>query len=281
MKPRASPEAALDGPGTEMIPAAAIIRNRGLSEVPGPDFPRFGLGRRVLYIRRDLTPRVTDIFKALAELKRSASSGAGNRRSGFPIKLDGGFELFVRRGRRGGFARFITHDVYFGASARPLRELAVANEARLRGIPIAEPLGVMIEAVTPGFYRSAFITRALSGMTLWEFLRADDDPVVRMHVAELARQAIDTMHDGGILHADLNLHNLFVSKSGERLIVIVLDLDKAQLFNQPVAPARRRVNFERLARSARKLDPEHHYLDPRALALLTSGARPAFKPGSE
>jgi hypothetical protein len=261
-----------------MISTLASGRNRGSSAVPGPDFPRFGLGRRVLYIRSDIAPRATEIFSALAELKRTPSDGAGNRGSGFPLKLDGGPELFARRGRRGGLARLLTPDLYFGTSTRPLRELAVANEARLRGIPVAEALGVMIEAAVPGLYRSAFITRALSGMTLWEFLRADDDPVVRMHVAELARHAIDTMHNGGLLHADLNLHNLFVSKDGERLIVVLLDLDKAQLFNQAVTPAHRRVNFERLARSARKLDPDHRYLDLKGLAVLTSGARPAFAP---
>jgi 3-deoxy-D-manno-octulosonic acid kinase len=247
----------------------AIGRNRRLSADPGSDFPHFGLGRCMLYIRRDLAPRVPAIFAALAELKRAPAPGAGNRGSGFPLPLDGGPVLFARWGRRGGFARFITPDLYFGASSRPLRELAIANEARLRGIPIAEPLGTMIETVAPGFYRSAFITRALTGMTLWEFLRADDDPVVRTHVVELARRAIDTMHQGGVVHADLNLHNLFVSKAGERLIVVILDLDKAQLFDGPVPAARRRANFARLARSARKLDPDRRYLDAKSFAILT------------
>lgn len=240
-----------------------------MSAAPGPDFPHFGLDRRMLYIRRDLAPRAPAIFAALAELKRDFASGAGNRGSGFPLRLEGGPDLFARCGRRGGLARFITPDIYFGASTRPLRELAIANEARLRGIPIAEPLGVMIEAVAPGFYRSDFITRALSGMTLWQFLRADDDAVVRTHVVELARLAIDTMHNGGVLHADLNLHNLFVSKAGERLIVVILDLDKAQLFDGPVPSRRRRANFARLARSVRKLDPDLRYLDRKALAILT------------
>jgi len=185
------------------------------------------------------------------------------------MRLDGGPELFARWGRRGGLARFITPDIYFGASTRPLRELAIANEARLRGVPIAEPLGAMIEAVAPGFYRSAFITRALTGMTLWQFLRADDDAVVRAHVVELARHAIDTMHNGGVLHADLNLHNLFVSTAGERLIVVILDLDKAQLFDGPVPSGRRHTNFVRLARSVRKLDPDRRYLDAKSLAILT------------
>jgi len=252
-----------------MSTAAASGRSRS-PILPGPDFPHFGLGRRVLYIRRDLAPRVTQIFAALAQLDRTLRSGAGNRGSGFPLKLDDTAALFTRWGRRGGLMRFITPDLYFGVGARPLRELAIANEARLRGVPIAEPLGAVIETVAPGFYRSAFITRALSGMTLWEFLRADDDATVRAHVVELARRAVDTMHDAGVMHADLNLHNLFVSNSGERMTVVILDLDKAQLFNGAVPPARRRANFARLARSARKLDPESRYLDRKSRAILTA-----------
>jgi hypothetical protein len=253
-----------------MRPALAIGRNRGLFSGPGPDFPHFGLGRRVLYIRRDLAPRATAIFAALAHLDRAATSGAGNRGSGFPLKLDGGPNLFVRRGRRGGLMRFISTDIYFGAGTRPLRELAIANEARLRGVPVVEPLGATIEAVAPGFYRSAFITRALSGMTLWEFLRADDDAIVRAHVIELARRSIDTMHKAGVLHADLNLHNLFVSNAGERMTVVILDLDKAELFDGPVPLSRRRDNFKRLTRSAHKLDPAHNYLDKKSFFILTA-----------
>ena len=253
-----------------MKPALANGRNRRTFADPGPDFPHFGLGRRVLYIRRDLAARATAIFGALAQLNRRATSGAGNRGSGFPLKLEGGGPvLFARWGRRGGLVGLINSDIYFGGGARPLRELTIANEARLRGIPIAEPLGAVIEAVAPGFYRSAFITRALSGMTLWELLRADDDAVVRAHVVELARRAIDTMHDAGLLHADLNLHNLFISNSGERMTAVILDLDKAQLFNGPVPAAQRQTNFARLARSARKLDPDLRYLDKKSHAILT------------
>jgi Lipopolysaccharide kinase (Kdo/WaaP) family len=252
-----------------MSPALGGGRSRS-PVLPGPDFPHFGLGRRVLYIRRDLAPRATQIFAALAQLDRSRTSGAGNRGSGFPLKLDDRTALFVRWGRRGGLMRFVTPDIYFGVGARPLRELAVANEARLRGVPIAEPLGAVIESVAPGFYRSAFITRALSGMTLWDFLRADDDATVRAHVVELARHAVDTMHEAGVMHADLNLHNLFVSNSGERMTAMILDLDKARLFNGAVPSAQRRANFARLARSARKVDPGFRYLDRKSRSILTA-----------
>jgi len=78
------------------------------------------------------------------------------------------------------------------------------------------------------------------------------------------------MHDAGVMHADLNLHNLFVGNSGERMTVVILDLDKAQLFNGAVPPAHRRANFARLARSARKLDPDSRYLDKKSRAILTA-----------
>ena len=224
----------------------------------------------MLYIRRDLAPKVTAIFAALADLEASARAGAGNRGSGFALKLADGPELFARRGRRGGLARFITRDLYFGAGARPLRELAIANEARLRGIPIAEPLGVMIEAVAPGVYRSVFITRTLAGMNLWDFIRTNHDATVSARIIEIARRAIDTMHDAGLLHADLNLWNLFVTQPGEGPAIAILDFDKARLYNGPVPRSHRRRNFIRLARSLRKLDPQRRYFNARSVAILTA-----------
>jgi 3-deoxy-D-manno-octulosonic acid kinase len=180
-------------------------------------------------------------------------------------------ELFVRRGRRGGLAHHLLSDLYFGPRPRPVQELAVAAQARRRGIPVAEPMGAMVEWVAPMVYRSFFITRAMPGMTLWEFIGTDDDPRVRIHVLEQARRTIDTMHQRGLFHADLNLHNLFVATGGNSFTVIVLDLDKAKLFDGPLSPALCRRNGARLLRSARKLDPHGRYLDSRAISILDVG----------
>ncbi|MGH7934269.1 MAG: lipopolysaccharide kinase InaA family protein [Candidatus Binataceae bacterium] len=201
---------------------------------------------------------------------RSAPAGAGNRNSGIVVRLDGGPDLFARRSRRGGLIRFLLSDIYFGARPRPVRELTVAAEAYRRGIPIAEPMGAMVNWVAPAAYRGAFLTRAMAGMTLWEFMHTDDDARVRAHVLEQARRAIDTMHRRGLFHADLNLHNLFVTQAGESFTIVIIDLDKARLFKVPLPARRRRLNFARLTRSARKLDPHGHYLDPHALAILTA-----------
>jgi Lipopolysaccharide kinase (Kdo/WaaP) family len=238
---------------------------------PESDFPKFVSGKKVLYLRRDLGPHAPAILSRLGALESSAGNGRGNRRSGYLLQVGDGLEIFARRARRGGLIRFLLSDLYFGASPRPLRELAVAAEARKRAITTAEPLGAMVEWVAPAVYRGFFLTRAIAGMTLWDFMRTDDDPLVRRHVLEQARRAIDTMHEKGLLHADLNLHNLFVTQAGESFATVILDLDRAALFRSPISARNRRSNLARLARSARKLDPRGRYLDSRALEILTAG----------
>jgi hypothetical protein len=250
-----------------MTPAAHFGISRSLPD-PGPDFPTFGLGRRLLYMRRDFTSNVPMIFARLGEIDRSAVEGAGNRKSGFALKLESGPELYARRALRGGLVRFLLNDIYVGLRPRPVRELAIAAEAQRRGIAVAEPLGAMVEWIAPGAYRGIFLTRAMMGMTLWDFIRTDDDAYVRTHVLEQSRRAIDTMHQLGLFHADLNLQNLFVTKSGESFMIVILDLDKAKLFDTAVSSGLRKRNLARLRRSARKLDPEGRYLDPHALVLL-------------
>jgi hypothetical protein len=249
-----------------MRPAADFLWGR--SRISESDFLKLEIGRRVLYLKRELGPKASAIIARLAEL-RSSTSGAGKRASGYVIPLDDRVEIFVRRSRRGGLMRFLISDLYFGVRPRPLRELAVAAEAYRRGVPTAEPLGAMVESVAMAIYRGSFLTRAIRGMTLWEFVRTDDDPVVRSHVLEQARRAIDAMHQKGLFHADLNLHNLFVTQAGESFATIILDLDKARLFRTSVPAGRRRLNLARLRHSARKLDPEGRYLNESALALLT------------
>lgn len=243
-------------------------RRRAAGE-PGPDFPTFGLGHRLLYLRRDFSSQVPIIFTGLGQLESSGSQGKGNRQSGFTLKLSGGPDLFVRHAHRGGMIRHLLKDIHVGLHPRPVRELAVAAEAQRRGIPVAEPVGAVVDWLAPMAYRGAFLTRAMSGLTLWELIRTDDDAYVRAHVLEQARRAIDTMHQLGLFHADLNLHNLFVTQSRDSFAVAILDLDRSRLFRTAVPPGLRRRNFSRLLRSARKLDPDGRFLDARALASLT------------
>jgi hypothetical protein len=237
------------------------------------EFSRISAGPYQLYLRADLAPHAAALAVALGELGAASSTGtgnrgAGNRGGGFRLALPGGPELFVRRSRRGGAMRLVLDDLYFGVHPRPLSELLVTAEAARRGVPLAEPMGAAVQWVAPGLYRGFFITRAAAGMTLWEFLRTDDDASVRAHVLERAREAIETMLREGLHHPDLNLENLFVTPHGESFAVIILDLDKARLHNRQLSASARQRIAARLLRSAHKLDPRGRFLDSAALSIL-------------
>jgi len=236
------------------------------------DFLRLKLGSRRLYLNRGLGPQASAIAARVSSLMRERRRGEGNRGGAFELRLDGLPALFARCFRRGGMVRFVLSDIYVGAVPRPLRELRVSLAARRRGIAIAEPMGAMVEWIGPMVYRGCFLTRALDGMTLWQFLQVDDDRLVRLQVIEQARRTIDTMHRRGLYHSDLNLHNLFVTKIGESFTVMILDLDKARLDPPPLDSTLVHENLSRLARSARKLDPYERYLDSFALGRLTAPA---------
>src|SRR5258708_6171090 len=125
-----------------------------------PNFSTFRIGRRELVIHRDIAPQAAQIMVKLGELTSAVEAGAGNRKSAFRLSLDDGLELFARRSRRGGMTASILSDVYAGMTPRPLTELAVTIEAMRRGIPVAEPMGAMVEWIVPVLYRGVFLTRA-------------------------------------------------------------------------------------------------------------------------
>jgi 3-deoxy-D-manno-octulosonic acid kinase len=233
-----------------------------------PNYSTIRVGRRELVIHRDVASQAARIMRKLGTLRSAAGTGEGNRQSAHRLSLDAGIELFARQSRRGGMIGSILSDIYVGIAPRPLNELAVTVEARRRGIPVAEPMGAMVEWIGPALYRGFFLTRAVRGMTLWEFVKTDDDRTVRSLVLGQARAAIDLMHEKGLFHADLNLHNLLVTQAQEIITVIVIDLDKSRLFDAPVSAAMRRANLARLMRSARKLDPAGKFLDASALSIL-------------
>ena len=75
-------------------------------------------------------------------------------------------------------------------------------------------------------------------------------------------------HESKPSHRDLNLGNiLVVGGSGEPAIAFV-DLDRASLDSKPVGPWARRRALARLARSARKLDPEGRIVGEAFLAAV-------------
>jgi hypothetical protein len=240
-----------------------------LRQEPGPDFIKSKQGRTLAYLHREIVPVAPALLVEIDRTLRSGKRGAGNRESGYPIEVDGAPQLFVRRSRRGGMMSFLG-DFYLGFSPRMIHEINVISEARKRGVAAPEPMGAIVENVAPGVYRGAVITKTIPGMTMWEFVKVETDPRSLGHVVRMARYSIDTMHEQGLLHDDLNLHNLYVSMAGDGFTVVILDFDKAKLSSREVPRLQRKRNLKRLAESIRKLDPTGRYLDDAALKIMTA-----------
>lgn len=221
--------------------------------VAARDFRQIRLaGRMTLYLRSELAGMAQELVRRLIALDRHGG-GAGNRGGGYRLDSEAG-ALFVRKCHRGGLVAFAVRDLYFGRTPRPLRELADTLIAVERGVALAEPVGVVIQWAAPLIYRGFFLTRYLQGRTLWDLLSAETDGTRRIAALSAARAAIARMHRSGVEHADLNLHNIFVTGDPAAPSVVLLDLDKARLHSGPLAPARCAVHLARLARSARKLE---------------------------
>ena len=92
-----------------MRPASRRSLGRRADTAP-VGFQNFELGRRVVYLRRDLAVRAPAIVASLSTL--GSAEGAGNRLSGFALKLADGMELFARINRRGGLIHLALKDLY-------------------------------------------------------------------------------------------------------------------------------------------------------------------------
>ncbi len=217
-------------------------------------FQETALGRRRLYLAPKIAADAELINRNLTSSRPATEQGAGNRRSAFALTIAGLPPMFARRYRRGGLMRFLVSELYAGTSPRPLHELMITAAALQRGLPVVEPMGAIVESAGPYFYRGWFLTRALEGTTLWSLLLSGVEHDLRRAALAQARATIDQLHEGGLCHADLNFHNLFVCTGRPALRVVALDLDKARLYRGALPARRRRANFSRLARSARRLN---------------------------
>lgn len=177
--------------------------------------------------------------------------------------------MIVRSYRRGGFVRHFLSDVYWDYPPRPLTELVATETARQRGVPTVEVLGAYVRWMKSGLYRGLLISREAEGFhNLWEWLQRHPTGPTRTVTLTTVARTIATMHDMGIVHADLNLTNILVQPSSTSPHVRLLDFDRAQVLSDPVSRSQRERTLRRLQRSFRRLNPDGALYSADDIALL-------------
>jgi hypothetical protein len=183
--------------------------------------------------------------------------------------------VIIRFYRRGGFVRHFLRDIYWDRPPRPLAELVATETARQRGVPTIEVLGAHVRWMKTGLYRGLLISREAEGFhNLSEWLQMHPTGLIRTTTLTTVAHTITTMHDAGIVHADLNLTNILVQPSNPSPQVLLLDFDRAQILSDPVPRPQRERALRRLQRSFRKLNPAGLLYSADDIALLCTEPSP-------
>lgn len=203
------------------------------------------------------------LWAALAKIKDGkADRLQGGRGIIQRVPFDTQSPAIVRRYQRGGLVRHFVDDLYWDRPPRPFAELCTTVIAHARGVPTVEVLGAGVEWQSFGFYRGTLITREAQGFLNWrEWLQTKPPVEERQVVTDKVLQTVDTMHEHGIFHADLNLTNILVRNDSSQHEVLIIDFDRARIFPTPLPSSHRKRNLARLRRSMAKFDIEQQLFE--------------------
>ncbi|MGE3172980.1 MAG: lipopolysaccharide kinase InaA family protein [Planctomycetota bacterium] len=198
--------------------------------------------REVAWIRADLEPLGLDALWAAPEPLPFAKGRGGIGQ----LQLRPDLCAVVRQLRRGGAFGKLLGDRY-PAPARVRRELEVLTRLREEGVPVVAPLAALARRPRT-FWRLRLLTELAAGaQPLPAFCAAD--PEARRWAIEAAAVTIRLAFAAGLRHPDLHPDNVLVSRSGDKVRAVLVDLDRAELV--PVLTAQQRDTM--LVRMARYL----------------------------
>lgn len=235
------------------------VMNREWRDIPPGFVSERDQHGRLLILREDLRDylNIATVCADTAEV----SAYHGRERLRF-VWLKAGERALIRSYRHGGIFRAVSGKMFFTRPLRPLRELAITEELRRRGVPTVEPCGACVEPVLWPFYRGWFITRELpDARDLWEAVSSNRPGEFDMAaIFRAAADGVKSLHREGVYHGDLNLKNILVRRESNAVKGYIIDFDKATLFLGRVPDRFARKNLDRLRRSLRKLDSRGQFI---------------------
>lgn len=168
-------------------------------------------------------------------------------------------QAVLRHYRRGGLRARLGRASYFwlGESrSRSFAEFRVLASLRSAGLAVPEPLGAIYWRQGLHYRAAILVARIAGAQTLAARLRAPlaaarghtPGPVSAAVDPVPVASAIRAMHEAGIYHADLNVHNILLDPDDR---VWLIDFDRA--IRGVVSPGQSRKNLLRLKRSLVKV----------------------------
>ena len=165
-------------------------------------------------------------------------------RGGVGVLVVGGVECVARPYRRGGALAALLRDRYAGPG-RARAELAALLALRQEGVPVVAPVAAAARR-SGAFWRLRLLTERLpDAQPLPDFLAAHPDR--RRDVAASVGVVLRLAFAAGLRHPDLHADNILCMARGERLRVVLVDLDRA-VVRTPVDDTAREAMLARLER---------------------------------
>jgi len=192
---------------------------------PPTGYRRIDQGSRRVYVRIDQEDLVRAIG-FLAGVPTSAPTSTVEGRAPHPIFEAGETRRVIwKQCLRGGIARHIFQDRFF-RTGRFLRELNTIRSAREAGVAVGEILATALESGVTGTRVEQLILFEENTRDLATTLT---DPTLSFTERRNALEAVATtlrrFHRAGLVHGDLNLRNILMSRSEGPVRAILIDLD--------------------------------------------------------
>lgn len=185
----------------------------------------------------------------------------------------------LRHYRRGGLIARLCRDRYLYTgeqSTRAFAELSLLAELHAAGQPVPAPVAARI-CRRGLWYTADLLTVALPNVRTLAQLRQDaGEAPLDAAIPYAVGSAVQSLHEAGICHADLNAHNVLVDNDGR---VHIIDFDRAR---RRAPGAWQAANLGRLRRSLDKVSAANGVVLPQAdwdsLLAGYSGVKPRATP---
>ena len=154
----------------------------------------------------------------------------------------------LKQYRRGGlFGKLVKRKYIFSneGAVRSVAECRVLSHLYMHDLPVPKPIAAMYKRRGP-FYEAATLTEFIPHTRTLSNLLVEDEKIDWKAIAK----AIYQVHDAGLVHSDLNAHNILINSSGR---VFIIDLDKAGYLPGIDLSSQHRMSLLRLRRSIEKV----------------------------
>ena len=159
-------------------------------------------------------------------------------------------QFFLRHYHRGGAIAPVMRDVYVWSGlkqTRAWREFTLLQKMQAQGLPVPRPIAARVQR-TGFFYRADIVTERIQKAAPLSTLLTQD--LMHQDLWIEIGKCLRRFHTLGIIHADLNAHNILLDAHDS---VWLIDFDRG-VWATP-RPNRQQSNLKRLRRSLDKVWP--------------------------